>query len=113
MNVGNFTVQWTYDKDFIPQHAKGSTGKKVVTNKRRDLTICTIYDTTVAEGEDPVVSRESIARMWSDLDCRDTARKISMEKALAFSELEKEQRAMFWEVYRTQTKEPRWNNKSL
>jgi hypothetical protein len=111
MKVGKFTVRWTYDTDFIVQHGKNAEGAKLPVQKERDITTCTIFDDSVKEGENPVVCTGSIARMWSDPYCKDTARKISMDTALMFSPFEKEERAEFWEAYRTQTGTPRWNAK--
>lgn len=106
MKVGNYTVKWTYDTDFIVQHVGGKA-----VDKERDITICEIIDNDAQGGEDPIVTRESIARLWEDPYCKETARKVSMDKALTFSTFTKKERSQFWEVYRTQTKNPRWTCK--
>lgn len=104
MNVGKHTVKWIYDTDFIPQHIKGK-----VVDRQRDITICQIVDSETSE----VITEQSIAKIWSDPYCRDEARKISMSKTLGLSNFTREQRTEFWEVYRTQTKTPKWGKKVI
>lgn len=119
MNVGTYTVKWTYSKDFVVQHRSNKQRKETAYRKRmglekvsktvqqpRDITLCEIFD---KEGK--MISSESVVRLWSDIYCKDTARKLSMEKALASSELDRKARGTFWEVYRLQTKTPKWNLK--
>lgn len=104
MNVGKHTVKWSYVEDFIPQHSKGK-----VVERKRDITICQILVTETSE----VVAEESIARLWKEANCRDKARKYSLEKVLAFSSFTKKERGEFWEEFRTQTKTPKWSKPGL
>jgi hypothetical protein len=109
MKVGNkFTVKWEYDTDYVVRQVNGKS-----VQVERDITRCTIVNDSAGENENKIISSETIARMWSDPYCKDTARKLSMQKALAFSSevLDKQTRALFWEVYRTQTKVPKWSKK--
>lgn len=106
MKVENYTVKWSYFTDFIVQHVEGKP-----IQRERDITECQILKNDVKDGENPIIAQESIVRLWTDTYCKETARKVSMNKALIFSKLEKDERSKFWEVYRTQTKEPRWSYK--
>jgi len=72
--------------------------------QQRWRTICWIFDPK----SDPLFYWGESRRMREDVDNKEFAKKKSLERALAKMTISKETRAEIWELYRTQTKQPRW-----
>lgn len=123
LTTGNLKVVWQYSSDTVPYFSTKTAKptklsiRHAVTktvSRARDITTCSVLR------DDVVVAQADVVRGWTDKQCYETARKLSLKRACEcitldstptehVSVITKDERKAIWEAYRVSTKVPRWN----
>lgn len=93
MKIGNFSIKWYYDTVLYPETLTESVS-----------TTCRVFN------NNELIAESVVTRYYKDPHCKETARKVSLTRALRNSNLDKAQRAEIWEGYRTKGSVPLWDS---